>query len=181
MKSVNGKIVVKVNLDQKNTMRIGDMTVSTALKFEKNYREKSPVIAVVVSGNKWLKDGSIICCHHNHFYPPSPYWLQDDLYSIPFNKTIFGYFDSEGNLIPLCYNLFGTQIEIPSLIPLPPERIEKYKDRVTVLKSSTNEYIEGDTVFTRPSAPYEIVYNWNGIEKRITKVDCTQICGVIKK
>ncbi len=64
MQSVNSKIIVKVNLDQKNSIMVGDVLLSTATKFETNYREKSPVIAEVVNGNEYLKKRDLIISIH---------------------------------------------------------------------------------------------------------------------
>jgi len=180
MKSANNRILVRVDLNQKSTIKIGGTIVSTAMLYEKNYREKSPVIAVVISGNDIVKDGDIIVCHHNHYHLPSPYHLEYDLFSIPFNHTIFGKFDSEGNLIPICGNIFGEEVNIPTLLEMPPELIKKYKDRIIVSSSSLPQYSKGDIVFTKPSAPYIIVYNFNGIEHRIVKVNSEMVVGVEK-
>jgi len=177
MKSVNNRIIVRVDMAQKNRMKIGDIWVQCALLFNTNYREKSPVIAEVISGNDKVKEGMFICCHHNHFYHPSPYFLQDDLYSIPFNKTIFGYFKEDGELIPLCSNVLGSRIEIPSTIPLPPELVKKYTNKMLVTNGRNTKYKKGETLFTRPNAPYDIVYNWGGKEIVVTKVSEDMIVG----
>ena len=84
---------------QKTLMKIGSVEVSMAMNYEANYIVKSPVLAVVVEGNQYLKKDDIIICHHNHFYGDSPYFLQDDLYSIPFNHTIFGVLDDNDDII----------------------------------------------------------------------------------
>ena len=102
---VNGKIICRVDMAQKSSIKIGDIEVRMAMDYESNHRIKSPVIAVVVDGNSVLKKDDIIICHHNHFYHPSPYFLQDDLYSIPFNHTIFGVIDENGGLNPVCGNV----------------------------------------------------------------------------
>lgn len=177
MRSVNNRIIVRVDMAQKNRMNIGGVWVQSALLFNTNYREKSPVIAEVVSGNDKVKQGMFICCHHNHFYHPSPYFLQDDLYSIPFNKTIFGYFKEDGDLIPLCTNVFGSRIEIPSTVPLPPELVKKYTNKMLVTNGRNTKYKKGETLFTRPNAPYDIVYNWGGKEIVVTKVSEDMIVG----
>jgi len=177
MLSVNNRIIVRVNIEQKDRMKIGDIWVQSALLFNTNYREKSPVIAEVVSGNDKLARGTFICCHHNHFYDPSPYFLQDDLYSIPFNKTIFGYFKEDGSLVPICGNVFGQRIPIPSDVPLPPEMVETYKNKVLVTNGNDTKYKKGEIIFTRPSAPYDIVYNWGGEERIVTKVSEDMIVG----
>lgn len=178
---VNNKIIVRVNLAQKNELTIGNIVIKIALSFETNFREKSPVIAEVIEGNDYIRNGMILCTHHNHFYGESPYHLQDDLYSIPVNRTIFGYFDDNGFLTPLCGNILAEQIDIPSSLPLPPEMVKKYKDRALVLDGLGTPYKKDDIVFTKPSAPYIIVYNWCGLEKRVTKIDSQMIVGVLKK
>lgn len=180
MIAVNNKILVRVDITQKNRMKIGDTVVQTANQYDTNYRERSPVIAEVVEGNDYIKTGMMLCCHHNHFYDPSPYHLQDDIYSIPVNRTIFGYFDKKGNITPLCGNVLGEQLDIPTPLPLPPELVTQYKDRIVVTNGKGTNYRKGDLIFTKPSAPYIIVYHWNDVQKRVTKVDSTMICGVVK-
>lgn len=179
MKSVNNRIIVSVNMAQKNEMVIGDINIKTALLWESNYRERSPVVAKVITGNDVVKEGDIICCHHNHFCPPSPYYLYDDLFSIPFGNTIFGVFDNEGNLSPRCGNIFGSRVQIPSTVELPPELVKTYIDRVIVTDGRNTKYKNGELVLCRKYAPYDIVYNWNGIEKRVTKVNTDMIVGVV--
>lgn len=179
MRPTHDRILVRVNMKQKDEMRIVDVLVRTALPFETNYREKSPVIAEVVEGNEQLRSGQIICCHHNHFYPPSPFFLQDDLYSIPFNKTIFGVFNLQGELLPMCGNMICEAIPVETPLPLPPELQKLHIDRYRVLLPGGTPYKKGWIVFTRPNAGYVIVYHWDSIEKRILKVDCEQVCGVL--
>jgi hypothetical protein len=177
---VNSKIIVSVNMKQKDTMKIGNIEVNTGLRFETNYREKSPVIARIEQGNQYLKEGDIIVCHHNHYYPPSPYFLYDCYYSIPANHTIFGILSYYGDLTPAYGNIFGERIDIESIMPLPSEQVKQYKDRIKITKSSNSNYKEDQVVFTRPSAPYDIVYNFGGIIKRVTKVWDQMVCGILK-
>jgi hypothetical protein len=180
MKSVNDRIIVRVNMAQKNEMLIGGVKVRTALKYENNHREKSPVIAEVLSGNRWVKDGQTILCHHNHFYPPSPYFLQDDQFSIPANHTIFAILNKDGTVNPVYWNVIAERIPIETPAPLPPELRKSYTDRGKILDGGWTKYETGDLVFTRPSAPYDIVYIFGDIEKRITKINSEMICAVVK-
>ncbi len=69
---VNDRIIVSVDMAQKDTMKMGDIVVNMAQLFENNHREKSPVIAKVEQGGERVRAGSFIICHHNHFSPPSP-------------------------------------------------------------------------------------------------------------
>lgn len=177
---IHGKVVLRVNMRQKDTLIIGDTTVSTALKFEVNHREKSPVVAEVVIGNRFIKPGEILLCHHNLFYHPSPYFLMDDQFAVPFGKTLFAKIDSEGNLSPICGNLLCDRVDISTPLPLPVEHRKQYLDRVIVTDGYGTKYKKGQLVFTRPYSFYQIVYNWNGIEKRVHKCDTDMIVGFLR-
>ena len=174
---VNGKIIVSVDLEQKNKMLIDGMEFYTATKFETNYREKSPTIATVVDGNEFVKAGDILLCHHNLFYLPSPYHLYDNLYAIPFSKVLFAKIDKEGNIEPICGNVIVERIAKKEMFSVE----HKTEDKIyRLIDKGWTTYKNGSILFTRPSAGYDIVYNIDGIEKRITKVDSEQICGVVK-
>lgn len=180
MRSVNNKILVRVDLDQKNQFSINGTTVKSANDYETNYRHKSPVIATVVNGNSWVKEGDLICCHHNYFFPPSPYYLQDDLYSIPFSGAIFGVFDKAGVISPICGNMICKRIDIPTLLPVPTDQAKQYINRYTISDPGLEGFRVGDTIFTRPHAGYEIVYVWENEERRVIKVHIDMVCGVLK-
>lgn len=175
----NNKILVSVNLDQKESITINGVEFKTALPFEKNYRERSPTIATVIKGNNIVKDGDILLCHHNLFYLPSPYHLFDNVYSIPFSSILFCKIGLDGNLTPICGNLLVNRIPIETSIPLPIEQQQTYKYKYKVTLNSNTPYEKGLTIFTRPSAGYDIVYVFKGEERRVTKVDSSQICGFV--
>lgn len=175
----NNRVIVRVDMAQKNAMMIGNTKVLLALKYETNFREKSPVIAQVVDGNANLKSGTFILCHHNHFYAPSPYHLQDDLYSIPADHTIFAILRPSGELSPVYGNVLADKVEVETSIPVPPEYRKFHKDRGRVLDGGWTKFHLEDLVFTRPSAIYEIVYIWGDIEKRICKINSEMICAVV--
>lgn len=180
MIATNDRLLVRVDVAQKDTMMIGGVKCVTATKYETNYREKSPVIAQVVDGNDRLNQGDFILCHHNHFYDPSPYHLQGDLYSIPTNHTIFAVLSPSGELSPVYGNVLASKVEIATPIPVPPEYREFHKDRGLILDGGWTEFKQGDLVFTRPSAIYEIVYIWGEVEKRICKINSEMICAVVE-
>lgn len=180
MIATNGKILVRVNLKQKDETAIDGVVLKMANSFNANYRERSPVLAEVVEPKEPLKKGDIIVCHHNHFYDPSPYHVQDDLYSIPFNHTIFAKVTKKGNLKPLFGNILGERIVKKTELELPPEHQEKYIDRIKITDKGWTSYDNGSVVITRKNAPYDIVYNFNGIERTITKIPADQICAILK-
>jgi hypothetical protein len=180
MTPVNDKIIVSCSMKQKDTMKIGDIEVSTAIRFETNYREKSPTVACVVEGNAYVKEGDILLCHHNTFYTPSPYYLYDNLFSIPATgKLIFAIVGADGKLKPVFDNIICTRVEIPSLLPLPPEKIKTYTDRAIVKDAGLLPYKKDQLIFHRPSAGYDIVYIYNGVESRVTKVPAEQVTGFV--
>lgn len=179
MKPVNNKILVRVDMAQKDHISIGGIKVRTALPFEHNYREKSPVVGIIIEGNPYLKEGEIAIFHHNHFYPPSPYFLMDDLYSVPFNKTVFGVLDEKGDINPMCGNIISERVFMEYSIPVPVEHMKTHINRVKVINPGQTPYKPGQLIFHRPNAAYDIVYNWNGIEKRVTKVHEDMVVGMI--
>lgn len=179
MKPVNNKILVRVNMRQKDSMTVGGITVKLATQFDTNYRERSPVVCEVVKGNGFVIAGDILLCHHNTFYTPSPFYLHDDLFSIPFTKIVFAKVGVDGNLAPLCGNIICERMIIETFLPLPPEQQKPYIDRALVKDGSGTPYKAGQLIFHRPHASYEIVYIWQGIEKRVVKVPEEQVCGVL--
>lgn len=179
MKATNGKTLVRVDMAQKETMIIGGIQFSLALKYEINYREKSPVIAEVMSDTEHFCIGDFILCHHNHFFGKSPYHLQDDLYSIPADHTTFAIIHPSGELSPVFGNVLACKVEKETALPIPAEDREYYKDRGLILDGGWSEFRQGDFVFTRPSAIYEIVYIWGQEERRICKINSEMICAVV--
>lgn len=175
MNPVNGKIIVSCDQKQKNEIVIGGITMKMALLYESNYREKSPVIAEVVEGNEWVKEGDVLLCHHNLFYQPSPYYLYDDLFSIPASNVIFAILKPNGSLNPIYGNLICERVVIPIL----PEEKKTYINRAVIKDNGYTPYQKGQTIFHRPHAGYDIVYIFDGVETRVTKVHEDQICGVL--
>ncbi len=180
MKATNGKVLVRVDMEQKNAMKIGDVVCKTANNFGTNYRERSPVIGVFDEGTEYFDKGDFALFHHNHFYHPSPYYLQDDLYSVPLNKTIFGLLNHNREMTPLFGNMICKKIPIPTALPLPPDEQKFYNDQYEIVDSGWTIYKTGDIIFTRPHSGYEIVYIFDKEEKRVIKVDSEMVCGILK-
>lgn len=160
-------------------MLVEGVLLKTANLFNVNYRERSPVIAKVITGNKLINSGDIILCHHNSFYAPSPYHLQDDLYSIPLNHTIFAKINNKGKLSAVCGNVLGERIPIKTHLGLPPELQKKYIDRIKVIDKGWTTFRNGATVLCRPNAPYDIVYIIDGVEKTVTKLNSEMAVGIL--
>lgn len=181
MNPTNQKIIVSVNQSQKDAVLIGDFVFKMVPKYEKNYRYRSPTVAIVIAGNKYVQNGDVLLCHHNLFYLPSPYHLYDDLFSVPFSKVLFARIDDAGELHPMCGNILGDRVEIPSEFPLPPDEKKYYHNRILIKSSSVPFCKPGDMILTRPDAPYDIIYNWAGQERTQTKVSADMVCGVVSR
>lgn len=180
MNPVNDKILVRVNPNQKESFEINGSVFSTALKWETNYREKSPTVCEVVKGNTWVKEGDMLLTHHNLFYLPSPYHLQDDLFAVPASAVLFCIVKPDGELQPIYGNIICQTLDVQTVLPLPPEYRKKEINRCVITNQGDAPYQKGDLIFHRPHAWYEIVYTWNGELKRVVKVHESQICGVVR-
>lgn len=179
IKAANSKIIVRVDPTQKNEIKIGDITMTTALLFENNYREKSPVVGVIVQGNEFVKEGQVALFHHNSFYLPSPYHIGDDLFIVPFNKTFFGILNEDGEIEPMCGNIICERVPVEYAMPVPVEQQKTHTDRARVVNPGETPYKPGGLIFHRPNAGYDIVYNWLGEERRRTKVHDSMLIGFI--
>jgi len=182
MIAANNKVLVSVNLSQKNSIKIGDLLFASATNFEINYREKSPTIATVLKGDGNVAEGDILLCHHNSFYLPSPYHIEGEIFAIPsVPEILFAKILADGSLEPILDNIIVELLKIPSLLPVAPEKQKTYTDRAIVKNGGTTKYKPGDIIFHRPYASYNIVYNLNGIENRVAKVPAAQVCGFVRK
>ena len=179
IESVNNKILVSVEQDQKDFIVIAGNEFRMANIYETNYRIKSPVIATVVQGNDYVRENDILLCHHNLFYLPSPYHIEKDLFSIPFSKVLFAKILEDGSLLPICGNILGERIDISAPFLLPSYQVIKYNDRLFITHPGFTKYKKGQTIFSRPSACYDIVYHSNKEQKSITKISDDMICGIL--
>lgn len=179
MQPSNSKLIVSVKYDQKGNVQVAGGTISLAKDFSENRRESMPVMAEVINGNGHLKDGTFILVHHNRFSENSPHHIEDNLYSLAYNSSIFARLDKDGNAIGLCGNIFvdhiyedypGGWVQIPSHVQLP----NKFKYKV--LRNGFG-FKKGQLIFAYEFANYEIVYVWKGVEKRITKIIKSDIIG----
>jgi hypothetical protein len=181
MKAVNNKVLVSVNMEQKDTMIIGDVEYKAALSFEVNHREKSPVIAKVIRDVNNLFKGDILICHHNMF-TQTAYFVADNVFSIPLSNVLFAKLYSDGSIYPIYGNMICEKIPLDDKFIFTGEDTKKervYQNRYKVVIPGLAPYKENQIIFTRPHSGYDIVYNVGGKVNRITKVDSQMVCGVI--
>lgn len=175
VKPLKGKVVVRVDPLQKATSE----HFLLAKEYNNNYRDRSPVVAEVVEGNKKVKKGQFLLCHHNLFYSAtSPYRIQGDLYSIPFNENIYAWLDEDGLPHPLNGNILAERVKIETAFELTPEFTKNYINRVTILSDGLG-FKSGQQVFTWPYSDHEIIYMWKGKEKRVIKINIEDIVAYI--
>ncbi len=79
----------------------------------------------------------------------------------------------------VCGNVLGERVVVPNDLLIPVEHQKTYIDRLLVNDGGWTKHKKGQTILHRPNAGYDIVYNFNGIEKRVTKVSEDMICGII--
>jgi hypothetical protein len=172
IQAIEERIIVRVNEDQKDSLVAGGNHYSVAIKYATNHREKNPVLCEVVEGYGMIDKGTVLICHHNHFGTDSPYYYEDDLYSIPFNKNIFCVLDERGLPAPVCGNLVGRTLgkHLPGDFSFAPShKKQDCIDRVQIAIGAFG-FSEGQVAFTYPYSPYEVVYNYNGEERRFFKI-----------
>lgn len=175
MNPIKGNIVVSVNLLQKDVVDIGGNTLKTGKNYNENFRERNPVVALVEIGNKEIPEGSYIICNYSYFDLESPLFMYDNLYSIPVNEEIYAKIDGYGNLIPVCGNVLIERIMKGNKFEVPEELKKEHINKGIAL---TGEY-KDKLIFFLPYSNYEIVYHWNGQERRAIKVFEKEITGYI--
>lgn len=169
MRIHSDRILVKVDLDQKGIINIGGEEFNTTLEFNTNYRERNPILAIVLEDHPKIKKGTMICCHHNRFHEYSAYKIQDDIFAIPYTNSIFFRIDKDGEPHSICGNIICERVPIEYDFEVPASYQKNYIDRVVVVNNGYG-YKKGDQVFTVKMADYEVVYNWQHQERRVIKV-----------
>lgn len=175
------RIIVSVVMEQKESITLSGIEFKIMSKFNGNHREKNPVIATVIEGYSKVPRGTLLVCHHNCFEgEANPFQISDNLFSIPFNKSIvFFSIGEQGELTGLLGNVLAERVNPVSLLEIPITDRKSYFDRVTILKDGDG-FEKGQEVLTLPYADYQIIYNFNGEEKRIIKVHQDEIVAILK-
>lgn len=151
-----------------------------AKQYSNNRRESEPVVCKVINGNGHLADGAFILVHHNRFSENSPHHLENNLYSLAFNESIFAKLDKNGEAKSVCGNIIVDYVydDKDSMLPAHLRLPNKFK---YVVKNSGYGYKKGQFIFAYEKADYEIVYVFNGEEKRVIKIKQSDIVGKMTK
>src|ERR1700744_6148081 len=105
-----GHIIVECDPSQNREVLISGQAFLTQKRYNINYRERNPVIAKVVQGLDNIKTGMSIVCNYSHFEEDSPWHMKSNLFSIPVDNSILGWVAEDGDLHPLCGNVFVTRV-----------------------------------------------------------------------
>jgi hypothetical protein len=179
MKTLSTRILVEVDMEQK---RIADGLL-TAKEFQGNYRERQPVMCKVIQGNELVKKGLTLLVHHNFFYDESPYRVIGNVYAIKTNENIFARLDVIGNAHSMFGNIIAERVPMGDAIEgfeIPEQYQKFYPDRVRVISDGCG-YKVGQMLLILEKADYEIVYNWQGSERKVIRVKRGEIVGYLKK
>lgn len=168
-------ILVRVNLSQNEETKY----LKTGKGYNENFRERNPVIAKVEQGTEEIPTGSHIVCNYSHFDLESPLQMFDDVFSIPVDSEIFAIVNEDGTLRPINGNLLVERITKETKIELPEELKKPYTDRGLLL-TSTKSIKKGSFIMWLKMADYQIVYMWQGEEKRALKIHESEIVGYIR-
>ncbi len=178
MTPCNQKVLVEVDYDQKAKVSLNGNSLLLAKEFSQNRRESNPTLCKVINGNGNVPDGTLLLVHHNRFTENSPHHLGGNQYSLAWNSSVFARLDEEGNAIGLCENILVEHI-YDNDSPLIPDHLKvpnKHKYRVI---GNGFGFKKGQIVFCYELSNYEIIYVFNGTERRVTKVIKSDIVGKI--
>jgi hypothetical protein len=168
MIGANDKILVSVDTRQKERISLNGSYFYTSKEFNNNLRESNPVLCIVVDGNRHISCGTPLLVHHSRFVENSPHHVEDNIYSLEWNESIFAKLDENGEANSVCDNIIVDYVlEEKTLLPEQQKKPHKHKYRV---KEKGFGFNKGQYVFAYDLANYEIVYVWKGIEKRVVKL-----------
>jgi hypothetical protein len=178
LKAPSNKVVIKVDLEGKNTHKFADgTTIRLERQFDNfNMRYVKPTNAIVVSA-KNIPEGAEILIHHNsthdvyrifNYLPPTTDASSNvKYYSIPEEECFFWRENVGDEWKPMAN--FVTALRLFKPYHGTFEGIEPtlLKDRLYI----TSGELKGNAVMTLKSSDYEIIYqNENGTEDRVIRV-----------
>lgn len=175
MIAAKNTILVRVDLSQNDETKF----LKTGKGYNENFRERNPVVAKVEQGTGHIPTGSFIVCNYSHFDLESPHQMFDNIFSIPVDSEIYAIVNQDGTLKPIHGNLLVERVSRETKIELPEELKKPYMDR-GLLITPTQNIQSGQFIFWLKMADYEIVYMWEGGERRALKIHESEIVGFLK-
>lgn len=176
----NKKIVVEVDFSQKEKISIAGNDFLLGKQYSSNGRERNPVLCKVVDGNGHIKEGAFLLVHHNRFGEYSAHALGNNQYSLAWNEAIFARVDNDGNAHSLCGNIIVDYVYEDYKIPVPAHLRKQNKFKYKVLSNGFG-YKKNQFIFAYEFSDYEMVYVFNGKERRVVKIAQRDIVGKLQK
>jgi hypothetical protein len=178
LKAPKNRVVIKVDLESKNTHKFADgTTIRLERQFDNfNMRYVKPTNAIVVSANN-IPEGAEILIHHNsthdvyrifNYLPPTTDASSDvKYYSIPEEECFFWREKIGDEWKPMPNFVTALRLFKPYVGTFEGVPHTLLKDRLLI----TSGELKGKAVITLKSSDYEIIYqNENGTEDRVIRV-----------
>lgn len=178
LKAPSNRVVIKVDLESKNTHKFADgTTIRLERQFDNfNMRYVKPTNAIVVSANN-IPEGSEILIHHNsthdvyrifNYLPPTTDASSNvKYYSIPEEECFFWREKVGDEWNPMPNFVTALRLYKPYVGSFEGIDPTLLKDRLYI----TSGELKGNAVITLKSSDYEIIYqNENGTEDRVIRV-----------
>lgn len=178
LKAPSNRVVIKVDLESKNTHKFADgTTIRLERQFDNfNMRYVKPTNAIVVSANN-IPEGSEILIHHNsthdvyrifNYLPPTTDASSNvKYYSIPEEECFFWREKVGDEWNPMPNFVTALRLYKPYVGSFEGIDPTLLKDRLYI----TSGELKGHAVITLKSSDYEIIYqNENGTEDRVIRV-----------
>lgn len=176
MKPTEGKVVIKIDLKQKEKYRFSNgQAIYISRGHNYNLREDNPNVAEVIDAAK-IPAKSLCLIHHNATQDSYKIFEEkEDVFSIP-EDMVFLYFEN-GEWKPNENFVISNRIFKPYngfLIGIDHELV---KNRMYIEKG----LYEGNVVITSPYCDYEIVFFIDGVEQHIIRTRVRELFGLDKE
>lgn len=186
MKATKGNILIKADLEQKETLTFGSLKLYIPNKagMTENMREGNPTVCEVIDGEEFgLHKGELLLLNHNTLINIGLVIVKDGsnvIMSIPNDRYIIAKLDEDGNVIPLNDNYVTQRIPKEQVISdfiIIPEIEKTNLDNVGVIKVCpfNADLSVSDKIVYYTYSDYELVYSINGVEKRVVTVHRSDI------
>ena len=180
-------IIVKAYLEQKETHLVDGpngekIQLYIGRKYAENTREAAPVVCEVLSIGDDVTEvsvGDLIIVHHNMItneavrieknIPEQTVTL-----TLMVSNMLYAKINKEtGELIPICDNLIAERIEVPpssASIVSPYRYTDPMRFRILAVPEGYTDVEVGKDVLCYKLSDYEMVYNYNGKERRAIRI-----------
>ena len=207
MKALQGKIIVKAYLEQKESheVKCDDgrvVQLYIGRKYAENNREANPTVCTVVNVGEnvgSMENGSVVeeCCskveegwtlivNHNLIQNKAA-WIENRdgyvLLTISADSSVYARIHENGTLEPLFGNIIAKRRECKDegKIVAFCGVTENYLFDVLAVSKDEEDISVGDTILCYKYSDYEMVYNYGGRECRAIRIKKADVLGKVNK